>query len=138
VGDLTKNFSWREFRCPCCGVAIVAERLAKGLQELRDLTGRPIYITVAGGYRCPSRNVIAGGKPDSQHLLGKAADCVIEGLSVREMAEAAGAVEVFRDGGIGVYPADGFVHLDVRGWRARWGQRVTVVTEDDEEVTEDE
>jgi uncharacterized protein YcbK (DUF882 family) len=51
-------------------------------------------------------------------MVGRAADIVIRGLTPIQMAEWAGLIEAFREGGIGIYP--GHVHVDVRGVRARW------------------
>jgi hypothetical protein len=43
-------------------------------------------------------------------------------MSPAEMYRLAEDVEAFRNGGIGVYPDKGFIHVDVRDGRARWGQ----------------
>ena len=42
------------------------------LDELRRLYEHPIIIT--SGYRCPALNKTVGGKPNSQHVKGQAAD----------------------------------------------------------------
>ena len=42
------------------------------LQPLRDALGEP--ITVSSGFRCPALNRAVYGAPDSQHVLGQAAD----------------------------------------------------------------
>lgn len=47
----------------------------KILQPLRDHIKCPITIT--SGYRCPQVNKAVGGKSNSQHLSGCAADCVV-------------------------------------------------------------
>jgi len=119
MGDLSKNFSRSEFACRCCGRAEVNPHLVDALQELRDLAGAPIRVN--SGYRCPEHNQAVGGAKRSQHLLGNAADIVIKGLSVASMYELAAQVPAFRNGGIGVYPEQGFIHVDVRESRARWG-----------------
>jgi uncharacterized protein YcbK (DUF882 family) len=46
-----------------------------------------------------------------------AADIWVEGISPRQLAEV--AVNIGFDG-IGIYQEQGFVHVDVRGYRARW------------------
>ncbi|MBI4642492.1 MAG: DUF882 domain-containing protein, partial [Deltaproteobacteria bacterium] len=53
---------------------------------------------------------------------GRAADVCISGMSLKTVAKLAEGVPAFRNGGIGVYSENGFVHLDVRGHRARWGK----------------
>ena len=119
MGDLSKNFSRHEFGCRCCGLADINQRLVNALQELRDLAGLPVRIS--SGYRCPEHNRAIGGAPRSQHLLGTAADISVRGMTPGQMYRLAEDVEAFRNGGIGVYPDKGFVHVDVRDGRARWG-----------------
>ena len=48
------------------------EHTIEQLDELRRLYGHPIIIT--SGYRCPALNKAVGGKPNSQHVKGQAAD----------------------------------------------------------------
>ncbi len=117
-GDLSPNFDSDEFVCKCCGEGTVTHKLVWALQQLRDMAGAP--ITVLSGYRCPKHNKEVGGSENSQHLLGKAADIMIQGLSVPEMAALAEQVQAFGDGGIGTYPDQGFIHVDVREGKARW------------------
>lgn len=118
MGDLTKNFSRKEFACKCgCGFADINPELIKGLQALRDLCDRS--ITVTSGCRCPAHNKRVGGVSNSQHLTGKAADIVISGLPPRKMAELAEKVPQFLKGAIITYVKKGFIHVDVRGKRYR-------------------
>lgn len=118
MGDLSANFSRREFQCKCgCGFDDVSADLVKGLQQLRDLCGRPVIINSA--CRCPEHNRRVGGAPKSQHVAGRAADIVIRGLTPPEMADLAEQVDAFQRGAILVYPSRGFIHLDVRGTRLR-------------------
>lgn len=42
------------------------------LDNIREVYGKPIIIT--SGYRCPELNAKVGGKSNSQHLKGEAAD----------------------------------------------------------------
>jgi len=120
MGDLSKNFSRHEFACRCCDRAEINQRLVDALQELRDLAGLPVRVT--SGYRCSEHNRAIGGATRSQHLLGTAADISVRGMTPTEMYLLAEDVEAFRNGGIGVYPDKGFIHVDVRDGRARWGQ----------------
>jgi len=130
MGDLSNHFSRWELACPCCGVAQLSEHLVDGLEDLRAILKRPIRVT--SGYRCNLKNIAVGGVSNSYHCMGLAADIVVEGLDPLEIAEAAEQVVNFAHGGIGIYPAvkhassgkhgTGFVHVDTRSHRARWGR----------------
>ena len=116
---LSKNFRLWEFVCPCCGRNHIVRPLVLALQELRDLANAP--ITVTSGIRCERWNEKCGGAEKSQHLYGRAADIVIRDLHPVEMETLAEKVTKFRQGGIGVYPNRGFLHVDVRpNGPARW------------------
>jgi len=121
---LTNNFSLSEFDCKD-GSKMPPEvfnnilLLVKELQTLRDFIGLP--ITINSGYRSPEYNKKIGGASRSQHLLGKAADIRVEGVSPRELR---GVIEeLIKDGrlsfkGIGAY--SNFTHVDIRSKKARW------------------
>lgn len=80
---------------------MVETGLVAALEKLRALGPEP--ITIDDAYRCPENNTEAGGVSDSQHLLGKAADIVIHGLTLQQMYDRAVQVPEFLNGGIGVY-----------------------------------
>lgn len=120
MGDLSPHFSRAEFACRCCGLDVVHPDLVASLETLRlNLRERP--ITVLSGYRCAEHNRAVGGKADSQHVLGRAADIRVEGVSLRDLWYAAVAVPLFNAGGVGLYVGGEFVHVDVRLGRSRWG-----------------
>lgn len=124
MGDLSKDFSRSEFACQgegCCGgSAPVHPLLVVGLQELRDKVGRALFIS--SGFRCVTHNAKVGGASGSQHTLGMAADVLCPaGWTSERFAMMAETVDVFRHGGIGIYP--GRIHVDVRpNGPARWRQ----------------
>lgn len=70
----TEHFSESELSCHCCGRGVdkISPRLLELLEALRANIGGPIEISCA--YRCPSHNAEVGGVPNSQHVLGTAAD----------------------------------------------------------------
>ena len=124
MGDLTKDFSRREFASRFEGVTTPAplpqvQRLADQLQVLRDAVGKSIHIN--SGYRTPAHNASVGGAKTSRHMVGDAAD-----ISVRNMAPADVycATEVLvrqgrmMQGGLGAYQTH--THYDTRGHRSRW------------------
>lgn len=53
------------------------------LQPLRDKLGKPIHVT--SGYRCKRLNKAIGGKVNSQHVEGKAADLQGIGITNKEL-----------------------------------------------------
>lgn len=121
---LTDNFSLSEFRCKD-GTDVpdsLMEHvflLAENLQILREEVGKP--IRVISGYRTPAYNRRIKGAPKSQHMLAKAADIKISGMTPTEVKEVivklikAGRM---KSGGVGLYKT--FTHYDVRGRNARW------------------
>lgn len=91
--------------------------LVNGLQFLRDLCGKPVIIS--SGCRCEAWNRSEGGKPNSFHLRGDAADIQIAGLTSEKIAAFAEQVPQFQQGGIIIYAGKSWLHVDVRGYRCR-------------------
>jgi len=111
---ISANFFLREFECKDGEHQVrIDSRLLQKLQVLRDKVGRPVIIL--SGYRNPSYNRKVGGSPGSRHLLGKAADIVVPGYSVEELARISREIGFT---GIGLY--NSFVHVDVREKEATW------------------
>lgn len=94
---------------------IIDKRLVDLLDAIRERIGKP--IEVLSGYRCPEHNAEVGGVSNSQHVLGTAADITYDGIDVDYLAQVA---EECGADGIGRYYNQDFVHVDVRGWAARW------------------
>lgn len=94
--------------------------------EKKGLNWNKLYVT--SGHRTPLQNKRAGGAPRSRHICGEAIDfqvgdvdgnMLIDGkdkLKVLEICE----VIIGNQGGIGLYPGTPSVHIDTRGFRARW------------------
>lgn len=98
------------------------KKLAKSLQTIRDIVNEPIHIN--SGYRSPNHNKAIGGSPNSQHLLGKAADIWCENTTEEELKDIIqGLIDdrYISEGGLGIY--DTFIHYDIRGIKARWDFR---------------
>lgn len=112
---LSEHFDKAEFTCKCgCGRTEVSLTLVEVLEAMRKRCGKPLIIN--SGFRCPQHNANVGGTKYSYHLLGEAADVQApEGFSPEELARV--AEEAGADG-IGVY--EWGVHIDVRGYSARW------------------
>ncbi len=113
---IAEFFRLDEFQCPCCKRVMLHSLLLQKLKGLRFKTGRPVIIT--SGYRCPAYNQKVGGLKTSYHLLGMAADIHVPGVSIEELLPMA---EEIGFKGIGCYPKQNFLHLDIRPTRqARW------------------
>ena len=69
---LTSNFTVDEFECPCCGKKTINTPFVHRLQVAREIASVPFVIN--SGYRCPEHNRAIGGKEDSSHPKGVAAD----------------------------------------------------------------
>lgn len=124
--QLSPAFRVREFRCrDGTDAVLIDEELVVVLQCIREHFGRPVHIT--SGYRTAARNAAVGGSKSSQHLLGRAADLWVEGMTVEAVAAYAESLLPGR-GGIGRYPKDakhptrttGWVHIDTRPGKSRW------------------
>ncbi len=96
-------------------------RLFDLLHDLRATleTKRPFQIL--SGYRSPATNAMLHAHSEqvasrSQHLLGRALDITVEGVNLAHLHSAALSLKV---GGVGYYPDNGFVHVDV-GLVRRW------------------
>ncbi|HEY2537724.1 MAG TPA: DUF882 domain-containing protein [Solirubrobacteraceae bacterium] len=93
------------------------------LHNLLTRLGRPnAIINIVCGYRTPQSNEFLrtrGGTVDpsetgvaehSQHMLAKAIDIRVPGVSTRRLDQAALSLHA---GGVGYYPTSQFVHVDV-------------------------
>ena len=120
--QLSPGFRVREFVCKGSDVVLIDDELVVLLQCIREHFGKPITIT--SGYRTAAHNAAVGGAKSSQHLLGRAADIQVQGVSVEDVA--AYAESLMPDwGGVGRYPvkagrAKGWVHVDTRPNKSRW------------------
>lgn len=113
------HFTPKEMASKCGSPGLLVDaRLMDALEALRGMVNVPLRVN--SGYRAPKHNAAIGGSPKSQHVHGRAADLSTHRVSVEALAALAEKVDAFSQGGIGVYPEEGFVHVDVRGERARW------------------
>ena len=115
MGDLTKNFSRREFACHCgCGFDDIDLRLVDILQTLRDYAGVPLHVN--SGCRCTEYNKKVGGVDKSWHTKGKAAD-ISASISAKTLFE--NVKKLHEAGKIPelkyciYYSKKNFIHIDV-------------------------
>jgi uncharacterized protein YcbK (DUF882 family) len=120
MGDISKNFSRREFACKCgCGFEVVDVELLRVLEEVRERFG-PVKIT--SGCRCLEHNRKVGGTLGSEHTRGIAADFVVPGVSPEVIA---GYLRDTYPGRYGIGEYADWVHLDMRPRFARWRKWLT-------------
>jgi uncharacterized protein YcbK (DUF882 family) len=115
------NHAMRDWRNGC--TTAMDHDLFDLLVDVREKLGLgpSTKFELISGYRSPATNAMLHERSGavaskSQHLLGKAADVHIPGVPL-ERLQAAGLA--MGRGGVGLYPRDGFVHLDtgpVRAW----------------------
>ena len=98
---------WRESR----GRALAVE-----FERVRAAVGQSIRVTSA--YRTPAHNKTQGGKPRSQHMQGRALDLACpHGLPFEAFRSAVLLAIGAEDSLVRyacVYPAHGFIHIDIR------------------------
>lgn len=121
-------FDRSEFACNCgCGQDTVDIDLFKILSGLRQYFGRPISIN--SGNRCYEYNEkvqkeanpnYVSGSSKSQHVLSKAADIVVKGVSPDEVADY---LEKKYKGLYGIGRYNTFTHIDSRSSMSRWDYR---------------
>lgn len=104
--QLTKNFFDYEFSCPCCGRLKMDKSFLDQLQKARDTAQIPFVIT--SGYRCENHNRKVGGKSDSSHLVGRAADIETSSSLTRFLVIFGLTIAGFKRIGI----SKNFVHVD--------------------------
>ena len=128
--ELSKNFHEREFvyRVRTEGDRLIAPimdmEFMAALQQFRDYLGKTINTTVLngfnGGWRAPQHETYKL----SQHCIGKAADVFCPDLDLQDLYNAVLDFNVkpgfYRFRGVGVYPQNSFLHLDVRATPAKW------------------
>ena len=80
-----EHFKKSEFACKCgCGFDEVDLNLVKLLEDIREHFGeKPLYIS--SGCRCAKHNKEVGGVQGSRHVLGKASDIYIQGISTQDL-----------------------------------------------------
>ena len=118
--QVSKNFRLSEFRPGDHSYKYIrfSPKLVSTLEDIRQRAGgRQLHIT--SGYRPPAYNRNVGGASNSTHIDGLAADITSDDLSTDDLYDICDRVIGDR-GGVGYYPDLRFVHVDIRGYRARW------------------
>ncbi len=123
-GEATKNLSRipenliidGRMACSQEGIELNIIRLAQYMDKVRACLGNhPLIVT--SWYRPAKENKRVGGAKNSQHLYGLAVDFKSNYLSPANIYQVLDQWHGHK-GGLGKYYK--FVHLDLRGYKARW------------------
>lgn len=99
-------FTKEEMACPCCGRSHMDKGFMDRLESARGLAGIP--FTINSAYRCLKHNNEVGGKTNSAHLGGYAAD--ISCRSSRDKYIVLKALFRLQFNRMGIYKT--FIHVD--------------------------
>jgi len=114
MGNLTKDFSSSDFKCPCgCGEVKMNKKFMERLQIFRDVIGLDIKIAKGGGYICKE---YANSKSEEMHTTGRVAMIKVKGGVMFKAVNIAMSIGFT---GIGVKNKNGSVQLhldDIEGF----------------------
>jgi uncharacterized protein YcbK (DUF882 family) len=111
----------RIFACRCgCGFDTIDYELLEIYKQLLWQFKDELNIHCA--CRCVKHNKEVGGARNSQHLVAKAIDISIVGVSPHKLYNDINIVYGVDRLGLGLY--DNFIHIDVREKPARWARTI--------------
>jgi uncharacterized protein YcbK (DUF882 family) len=104
-------------------VAPIDPRVLDVLALIQNAAGTNRPLAVLSAYRTPATNaILARSNPDvarnSYHMRGQAIDLTLAGIATASLRDYALSLGL---GGVGYYPAHGFIHVDsgpVRYWQS--------------------
>lgn len=119
MARLSENLSRHEFLCSCgCGFDTVDVELVDVIQDVCDHF--ETRVDILSGARCFEYNRSVGSNDNSQHPLGKAADCHFHNVSPVNVQTYL-IYKYLGRYGFGVYTKQKFNHIDTRtNGPARW------------------
>lgn len=110
-----------------CGLNLCQQELLDALEVFRA-SAKAVWesaqtapfpgVVVDSAYRCRIHNSAVGGKPDSQHLQGIAADIRVPSMIAAHLEQIAREIPAIR--GIGRADHQEYVHIDTRPTEATW------------------
>jgi hypothetical protein len=126
IGLKSQSFTWGEalhvdsagsYRQPASPAVVYnIIRIAEVMQNVKGLFGGA-PIKVNSWYRDPVTNRRVGGASQSRHMVGDAVDFHIPGVS---LVDVYNRLDPWWGSRGGLARGQGFVHIDGRGYRARW------------------
>jgi len=127
---ITDHFNWTDFECPCCGELLLIRRFFQHIELLEKIRldlGWPIGVN--SGHRCKRHNEAVEGGKKSQHLIFATDLTPVMEEHDNDITWEAKRGTLYQRGfeifdGVGLY--DWGVHLDLRGYKAKWDLRKVV------------
>lgn len=135
MGDLSEHFNHKDFICRCNSCRGKELKIHLGLvgilEEIAEHFKKPVKIV--SGFWCDDFHESLKREKRSPHNTGKAVHINIEEVPPSEIFKLAEKIPELN--GIGLYPKEGFVHLDTRPKekRALWikeGNNYSALTEE--------
>lgn len=114
---LTHNFKVKEFACKDgCDVIVISYNAVNNLQILRHGLGIP--LTLLSAFRTIEHNTSIKGAEESRHMFGDGFDIKVPFKFTPDEF----GIEILKLYGhdIGFHVYNGWVHVDFRGYKARW------------------
>lgn len=122
MGNLSESFNNKDFTCKCPKCRGDGEyKIHLGLIGALEMIVSHFRKTpkILLGFRCEDTTDKMSGAKRSIHNMGKAAHIAIEGVPMAELYNFAKDIPEVR--GLGIYPKDGFIHVDTRaGDKVEW------------------
>lgn len=129
-GKISPNFTYQEFAChdgtpiPLRAIPGIQALCRDYLEPMRKKFGACFVLS---GYRHREYNASIGGARNSQHIWDEGPGDVATDLRFAKGSPAEWGAEAKRirtklgkGGGIGIYPRQGFTHVDNRKYNADW------------------
>jgi hypothetical protein len=114
MGDLSEHFNSKDFNCKCKECRGEGFKIHLGLVGALEMIAehfkKPVKIISA--YWCEAYNESLKREKVSYHVKGKAVHVCIDEVPLSELFKYAEAIPEIN--GIGLYPQEGFIHLDTR------------------------
>lgn len=122
MGDLSEHFNHKDFICHCADCRGEEFKIHLGLVGILEQIAVHFnkHLNILSAFWCDAFYESLKKDKRSFHTSGKAVHIKIEGVELAEIFKYAETIDGLD--GIGLYPKEGFIHLDTRPKEksARW------------------
>lgn len=113
----SKYFTIDDLKCPCnkCKNKIYTWDMFNNefIEKLDLLREQVPELIITSAYRCEEYNKKVGGRDNSFHTNGMAADVSLKSPSFEKLKQLFLLAVKLGFTGVGFYPSNGFIHIDV-------------------------